>query len=54
MKTPTEIQADMIMELEARLKLSDDDVFYLRHNNIMLNHEIERLRKEITTKKEQS
>lgn len=36
----------MIMELEARLKLSDDDVFYLRHNNITLTHEVERLRDE--------
>lgn len=36
----------MIMELEARLKLSDDDVFYLRHNNITRTHEVERLRDE--------
>jgi hypothetical protein len=46
MKTPTEVQADMIMELEARLKLSDDDVFYLRHNNITLTYEVERLKDE--------
>jgi len=34
------------MELEARLKLSDDDVFYLRHNNNTLTLEVERLRDE--------
>lgn len=40
MKTPTEVQADIIRELEAKISLLIDDLFYAKSENAALRNEI--------------
>jgi hypothetical protein len=48
MKTPTEVQADMIRELEAKVGLLLDDLFYTKSENAALRSRCDELEAERT------